>query len=218
MKSTFGVRQGVACLCFCLLVVVGRVAWTGWSEYNEALEFESKELWHDAAVRHGRAIHMYLPGSPLAAKAGDRLVALAQAAEERGEVREARFCYEELRSGFLSIRSFYQPGADYLRAAEDGLTPLMLEDPRGNWPSRDKSVQERTADIRAVFAEREDPHLFWVLMMGLGYFLWLGAAARAIWRGLPIADEASVDWSSLRRWSAVSALGYLVWLLAIWQA
>jgi hypothetical protein len=218
VKSTFGYRQGVACLCLCLLVVVGRVGWTGWSEYSEGLELESQELWHEAAVRHGRAIHMYLPGSPLAAKAGDRLLALAQAAEDRGEPREARFCYEELRSGFLSIRSFYQPGASYVRAAEDGLTPLMLQDPRGNWPARDKTTQQREAEIRTVFAEREDPQLFWVLLMGLGYFLWLGAAARAIWRGLPISDEAAVDWSSLKRWSAASALGYLTWLLAIWQA
>jgi hypothetical protein len=205
-------------LAFCTLVVLGRVGWTGWDEYNEALEFEGQERWHEAAIRHGRAIHMYLPGSPLPGKAGDRLLALAEAAVTRGEPREARFCYEELRSGFLAVRSFYQPGRSYISAAEDGLVPLMLADERGNWPDRSLPSAAREDAVRAVLAAREDPALGWVLLMGLGYFLWLGAAGFGIWRGLPAQAESPIDWPALGRYAGLSGAGYLLWLLALWRA
>lgn len=211
-------RLAAIALAFCLLTVLGRVGWTGWGEYSDALDFEAEERWHEAAVRHGRAIHMYLPGSPLPGKAGDRLLALAEAATARGESREARFCYEELRSGFLSVRSFYQPGAAYIIAAEDGLVPLMLNDKRGNWPDKELSPAQRTAEIRSVLAQREDPALLWVLLMGLGYFTWLGAAGLGIWRGLPVDADAPIDWPKLGRYAGLSGAGYLLWLLAVWQA
>jgi hypothetical protein len=218
MARLSSVRLAAVTLSCCLLVVCGRVAWTGWAEYSEALAFEAEERWHEAAVRHGRTIHMYLPGSPLPRKAGDRLLALAEAATARGAVGEARFCYEELRSGFLSVRSFYQPGAHYIRAAEDGLVPLMLTDERGNWPNKQLSPAAREAAIRAVFTQREDPNLLWVLLMGVGYFVWLGAAGLGIWRGLPVAQDAPINWPVLGRYAGGSLAGYLLWLLAVWQA
>ena len=211
-------RLALLCLGFCSLVVFARVGFTSLSEYREGLALESEQRWHEAAVRHGRAIHMYLPFSPLPGKAGDRLLALADAARLRGEPREARFCYEELRSGFLSIRSFYQPGGSYITAAEDGLVPLMLADERGNWPDRALSPTDREGVLREKLAESEDPALLWVLVLGLGYLLWLGAAGTGIWKALPVAAEEPIRWALLGRFAGISLLGYGLWLLGVWQA
>lgn len=211
-------RLALLCLALCLLVVVFRVSISGVGEYRRGLSFEEEERWHDAAIRHGRAIHMYLPLSPVPAKAGERLLVLAKAAEERGEPREARFCYEELRSGFLSVRSFYQPGQRFIDAAEDGLVPLMLADERGNWPDRSLGAEGREQVLRDTLASREDPGLGWVLLMGLGYLLWLGAAGLGIWRGLPVAADTPIQWPVLGRFAGLSLVGYGLWLLAVWQA
>ncbi len=211
-------RLAVLCLAFCSLVVFARVGFTSLTEYREGLALESEQRWHEAAVRHGRAIHMYLPLSPLPAKAGDRLLDLAEAATARGEPTEARFCYEELRSGFLSIRSFYQPGKGYIAAAEDGLVPLVLADERGNWPDRSLRPADREGVVRDKLAEREDPALLWVLVMGLGYLVWLGAAGAGIWKALPVAAEEPVRWAILGRFAGLSLVGYGLWLLGVWQA
>ncbi|MEE2829519.1 MAG: hypothetical protein VX498_10040 [Myxococcota bacterium] len=218
MSKLSGRRLGLLCLVFCLLVVLFRVSFTGLGEYRRALALEEEERWHEAAVHHGRSIHMYLPLSPLPTKSGERLLALAAAATERNEPWEARFCYEELRSSFLAIRSFYQPGQRFITSAEDGLVPLMLADERGNWPDRSLQPSERESLLREVFAEREDPSLGWVLLMGLGYLLWLGGAGLGIWRALPVAAEEPIRWPLLGRFAAVSLLGYGLWLLAVWQA
>ena len=208
--------RSIACLvAFCLLVVVARVGASGVGEYRRAQGFEETGELHEAAVHYGRAIHMYLPLSPLSGKAATRLIALAEAAERAGQVDEARFCYEEVRSGFLAVRSFYQPGDAFIERAETALTGIMLSDSRANWPDRTLPSPSREAIIRDVLQEREDPSLPWVVVMGFGYLLWLGAAAAAIWRGLPMEGDAPIHWKQVRRFGAFSAVGYVLWILGV---
>lgn len=204
-----------ALLAFCALVVVGRVGATGLGEYRLAQQLQTKGDLHEAAVHYGRALHMYLPLSPLPDKAAERLISLAEAAQARGDRDESRFCYEEVRSGFLAVRSFYQPGAETIAQAEERLAALMLADERGNWPDRSLPQGEREAIIRGVLQKREDPKLLWVLVMGLGYITWLGAAAAAIWRGLPMDADAPIAWQQIRRFGGASLVGYLLWLLGV---
>lgn len=208
-------RAWLSLLVFCGFAVVLRVTVSGVGELREARAFEDGGELHEAAIRYGRAIRMHLPGFPVPGRAGDRLLALSERHREAGDLLEARFCLEELRSGFLAVRSVYQPGQRFVDEAERRLVPLMLEDPRGSWPPRALPDEERAAVVRGVLAQREEPSLGWVLVMGLGYFLWLGGAAAAIWRGLPDAEGAPVLWTVVGRWAGVSALGYGLWLLGV---
>ncbi len=208
-------RNTLLLLAFCGFAVVLRVTVSGLSELRQAEAAEQAGDLHEAAIRYGRAIRMHLPGYPVPGRAGDRLLSLATQQEAAGDTREARFCLEELRSGFLSVRSLVQPGQRFVQEAERRLVPLMLQDPRGNWPDRALSDEQRAAVVAGVLAEREDPSRFWVLVMGLGYGLWLGGAGAAIWRGLPDQSGEPVRWGVLGRWAGCSALGYGLWLLGV---
>jgi hypothetical protein len=212
------VRRWALLGAFCLLVVVVRLAASSAEALSAARAHEASGKAHEAAVVYGRAIHLYLPLSPVPGRAGEALVGLAEAAEDRGELLEARFCWEELRSSFLSVRSFYQPGRRFVDLAQERLVPLMLQDPRGSWPDPSLAPEERAAILQRVLAEREDPALGWVLVMGLGYGMWLGGAALAILRGVPRDDGAAVLWPVVGRWAAGSAAGYALWLLAVARA
>lgn len=208
-------RLLTALVAFCMLVVVARVGATGQGEYRRAEQLQAEGQLHEAAIHYGRALHMYLPLSPLPGKTADRLVSLAELACAQGNRDECRFCYEELRSGFLAVRSFYQPGKKTIELAEERLSELMLGDERGNWPDRALSEDERKATIRAVLEKREDPKLAWILVMGLGYFVWLGGAGVAIWRGLPMDPQQPIAWQQIKRFGGISLLGYLLWLLGV---
>lgn len=208
-------KRALGLALFCAAVVILRVTTSGVGELRQARDFESSGELHEAAIRYGRAIRMHLPGFPVPARAGDALLALAAQHEGAGDLLEARFCLEELRSGFLATRSVYQPGADFIAEAERRLVPLMLEDRRGDWPPRSLPPEQRADAVRAVLQQREDPRLLWVLVMGLGYALWLGAAGAAIWRGLPDAADEPVRWRVVGTWAAGSAAGYGLWLLGV---
>jgi hypothetical protein len=208
-------KYWLSLLVFCGFVVVLRVTVSGVGDYRQAQQFEADGDLHEAAIRYGRAIRMHLPGFPIPAKAGDRLLALSELHTANADALEARFCLEELRSGFLSTRSVYQPGARFIEESERRLVPLMLADPRGNWPPRELSEGDRAAIVQGVLSEREDPSLGWVLVMGLGYALWLGGAAMAIWRGLPDSADEPVRWRLVGRFAGVSGIGYGLWLLGV---
>lgn len=211
-------RQIGAWICFCALIVAARVTATGVSELAEAREREARGEEHEAAVHYGRALRMYLPGSPVPQKAAERLLALAQAAKQQGRTIDARYCFEELRSGLLATRSFYQPGRTFIEIAQEELLALILEAPDGTWPDPAKPASEREAVVRSSLEAREDPSLPWVLVMGGGWVLWLGAAVRAIFAGLPSAEDAPIHWSVLRKWALISAGGYALWVLGVAMA
>jgi hypothetical protein len=205
-------------LAFCALVVCARVIASGSYELRTARSLEAEQRWHAAAAGYGSTIRMYLPGSPLGAAASDRLLLLADRARAHGEPDEERFCLEELRSGWLSVRSLWQPGQRFVTEAEARLAAGILADPRGNWPPRTLDADARAAEVARVLAVRGDPAAGWVVLMGLGYLLWIGGAGLALWRGLPAQTDAPVRWKILGRWAAASAAGYLLWLLAVAKA
>ncbi|MCP4869547.1 MAG: hypothetical protein GY898_12605 [Proteobacteria bacterium] len=203
-------RIGIA-LALCAVVVLLRVSLSAMSESRQGASFEEAGNVHEACVHYGRSIHMYLPLSPVPKRSGERLLALADAAEPR----IARFCLEELRSGLLSIRSMWQPHPDLLQQAEDRMVPLMLADERGAWPDPALPGSEREAVVRAALAEREDPAVGWVLVMGLGWFVWLGGAAMGIVQGIPTTAAAPIKWGMVIRWGVISAVGYVLWLAGV---
>lgn len=203
-------RIGIA-LAICAVVVLIRVSGSAMAESRRGAAFEADGNVHEACVHYGRSIHMYLPLSPVPKRSGARLLALADASEPR----IARFCLEELRSGLLSIRSAWQPHKDLVEEAEDRLVPLMLEDPRGAWPDPALPASEREAVARAALAAREDPAVRWVLIMGLGWFAWLGGAVMGITQGVPTAAAAPIKWGMVIRWGVISAVGYALWLAGV---
>ena len=203
---------------FCALVVCARVVASGTHELQAARTLEAEQRWHTAAAGYGSAIRMYLPGAPWGNQASERLLALADRAAGAGDVDEARFCLEELRSGWLAVRSLWQPGQEFVDEAEERLADLILEDPRGDWPPRTLPPDRRRAVVVSVLAERGDPATGWVLLMGLGYLLWIGGAGAALWRGIPSQPDRPVRWKILARWATTSLAGYLLWLLALANA
>ena len=208
-------RRLVVVALLAAAAVIGKVAWTGWSQWEAGIEAEGRADHHEAALRYGRVLHMYLPGSPLADRASQRLLDLADAATDRDQ---QRYCLEELRSGWLSVRGLWQPGQPWIDAAEFRLTGILTEDPRGNWPDRALPHEGRRAVVAAVLTERDDPILGWVLVMEAGFILWMAATARGFWLALPEEQGQPIAWGRLGRHLSVAALGYGLWLLGVARA
>ena len=211
-------RRAALFVAFCALVVAARVVGSGTVALRDARAHEAAAEHHAAAIAYGSAIRMYLPGLPIGHRASEGLVGLADRAAAAGEQDEHRFCLEELRSGWLAVRSTWQPGRRWIDLAEERLVPIMAGDGRSSWPDPALSPTEQEAVVRAVLASRDDPALGWVLLMGLGYVTWLAGASLAIWRGLPADEDSAVHWRAVLTFSAVSVSGYALWLLALARA
>ena len=211
-------RRAGLFVAFCIIVVIGRVVGSGMSELSAARTYQAAGQHHEAAISYGNAIRMYLPASPIGARASEGLIELADRAQSAQQADEYRFCLEELRSGWLAVRSLWQPGSSWIAEAERRLVPLMAGDGTGAWPDPTLSATQREAVVRDVLASRDDPSRLWVVLMGLGYVLWLGGAGLAIWRGIPAAESAPVRWKTVFSFAGLSVSGYILWLLALARA
>lgn len=201
-----------------LVAAVGRTAWDARAyrrEAEAALATGSKDA---ACEAYGLLLHRWIPGSSQAEGASRALVALAREAEAGGDLFLARTCWEELRSGWLSVRGWWQPGASWITEAEAALPDLYLKDLRATWPDPALPLDTRRELLRQSLAQREDPSALWAMVLELGFGLWFGGATMAIVRGLPTTDDGPVLWPALRRWALLSFGGWLLFLLGAWRA
>jgi hypothetical protein len=167
---------------------------------------------------YARAIRMYLPGLPTNREAAASLLALCERARAEGDRDEERSCWEELRSGWLAVRSFYQPGEEYIARAEAAIAELIVAHPEGVWPDRSLPADERLLRARELLARRDDPNLGWVVVQGAAWLAWIACSVLAIVRGLPEVPGEHVRFHALSSWGAAAVSAFGVWLLALSRA
>jgi hypothetical protein len=201
-----------AALLLGLLVVVVRVAVDSRSALRQGEEAQARGDDAEAVRRYLDAARLYLPGSPWAARALDRLDAIASAAERTHDRPTARRALEAMRAAILGTRSFYTPSLARLAGVDDRLARSYAE---GEDPAVDPgaSLQSRTAWHAARLARRPGPVLGFAVVALVGLGMWLGAAVGFVRRGL----DASLH---LRRTPAITmgvlfALGMALFLAGL---
>lgn len=204
-----------------VLAVGAAVARTTWDAQRfgaRAAEAEARGEILTACSDHGLVLHRYVPFSGAGARSSEALVRLAGDAAAKGDHLTARACWEDLRSGWLSVRHVFQPGAEWIARAEGALPALYLLDERGTWPPLDLPEGERLAIVRERLQERTDPDGRWAFVLEFGFVSWIGGAVLAIVRGLPADDAGPIDGRALLRWGLCSATGWLLFLLGAARA
>ncbi|MCA9519827.1 MAG: hypothetical protein KC609_02590, partial [Myxococcales bacterium] len=102
-----------------------RVVLEARSEFSDGEEELAKHDLDRAITHYRRAIQWYLPANPYVERAVGRLVELAQRAESTGNGALALRAWRDLRGALYSVRSFYQPYSEQIRAAERRIAKLM---------------------------------------------------------------------------------------------
>lgn len=164
-----------------------------------------------AAIQLGEAVRWYAPSSPHPRRALALLMELAERADERGERDVALSRYRRVRSSILSVRSVWTPFETELRAADARIADLMARTPPAAADSERPFEARRAAFARELRdAVEADPHPVWVVLLLVGFALWVGAsfgfAALAI-----DADDRLLP-ARARFWGALVALGLAMWI------
>ncbi|WP_243372853.1 hypothetical protein [Geotalea sp. SG265] len=71
------------------------------------------------------AIHMYTPASGLVEKAAEKLWAIGEEAERRGDVQRALVAYRSLRSSFYAVRGLTAPGTGWIARCDAKISQLQ---------------------------------------------------------------------------------------------
>lgn len=171
---------------------------------------------HDAGVRHlRRAAHLYLPLSPYTAGAYDALESYARDAESRGQNDRALTAWRAVRSSALGTRWLVVPYRERLDRANRRIAHLMALLPRAP-VDRDATPAQVEDRHLALLQEDRAPDPAWVVLMGVGFALWMGAVAWAVRRGWD--DDDRPQWPALRVAGAAVAAGMLLFFVALARA
>ena len=208
-------RQWAAVIALLTAVVVVRVLVTAGVQLR-AGEASLAAGRADEGVRQlRRAAHMYLPGSPYTRRAYDDLEAWGDRCEQRGERDQALVAWRAVRASALATRWLVVPYRNRLDRANHRIARLMALLPQ---PPEDRATPVPRLEERylALLTEDRAPEPAWVLVMGAGLFLWLGAAAWAARNGWDETDRPrlrTLGWAG-----AAVGMGFLLFLAGLARA
>jgi len=170
---------------------------------------------HGAALHARRAAGYYAPGATHVRVAYDRLIALAVKAESLGDRDTALFAWQGVRTAALETRWLVTPHTEDLERANAAIARLLAAQDRPPGTRTDPTVTiERTA--LAALALDEAPHVPWVIALVAGFLAWTLGAIVVVRRG--VTSTGQIVWSKTGSAIAVTVVGILVWLIAIWRA
>ena len=170
---------------------------------------------HDAALHARRAAGFYAPGAPHVRVAYDRLLALATKAEARGDRDLALFAWQSIRTAALETRWLVTPHAADLDRANAAIARLHSTAPRPPAARAEPTSTLERAELDALTRD-EAPHIPWVVALVAGFLAWTLGAYFVIRRG--VTTTGTLVPSRVRAPLLITALGILLWLLAIWRA
>lgn len=179
-------------------------------ERGVALEVAEPAL---AALAYREAITWYYPGNPHAARAIERMWALADAAETAGDLVGARIIVGDLRGALFAIRSVYQPHPEALRECSARLAHLLAATDE-RVLAGELSVEAALPRYEAAVARDHAPAVGWSVALGVGFVLWIAATFVGIARLVPSSEEDDkvLRWRRALPWFAVSIGALALWL------
>ena len=201
--------------CSRALIVMGRA----WLESRRELAAGRAALAGgdapEAIRRLRRTAHWYLPANPNCQEAYAALESIATQAESQGRNDDAAAAWRAIRASALATRWLYVPHRSELERANRHLAALMVA---MRPPSQDPDINRARLrdEYLALLSENTAPEPAWVIVMGLGFFVWLGAAfwaARNGWSDDDVPRRHVLAWAG-----GLVALGMALFVLGIARA
>jgi hypothetical protein len=207
-------RWAVLCLVVGLGVVVTRVFWDGRAALQAGDDALARGDVEGAVVAWRRAARWYAPGAPHVATAYERLAALAREADAHHDRPGALLAWRAIRSSALATRSFFQPYAAELDAANERIAILMAAEEKATDPRQDEEAR-RQAEL-ALLVRDDSPNLGFTVLALAGFAAWVGGGFWFARRGVSADDQ--LDRRTAIRSGLLVAAGLLLWMLGLYNA
>lgn len=96
-------------------------------QYLEGMKGEQAGNFMVALTGYESAIRMYLPFSALPEQSAQRIWALAEIAERKGDTERALAAYRSLRSAWYAVRWLRQPGQSWINRCNTRIAALTAQ-------------------------------------------------------------------------------------------
>jgi hypothetical protein len=170
---------------------------------------------HEAVTRARRAAGWYAPGAPHVRVAYERLVAIATAAEGRGDRELALFAWRGVRTAAIESRWIVTPHESDLERANRAIARIEAAAPRPPGTRTESPQRIEQLQITALLRD-EAPHVPWVIALVVAFVAWAGGAAWSV-RSAARAPEGRA-FARARPGFVVAIAGITLWVIALFRA
>ncbi len=203
--------MGLAVIVTLLGVATARVLVSGEEELSRSNEALTAKDPRGAVVHARRAAGWYAPGAPHVAVAYERLIALAEAAEENRRDDLALLTWRSVREASTTTRWLMTPHAADRERADREIARITAKRPRHAEP--DPAVM--TARFQEL-ANRSGHHPGWGVALVASFAL--SAAGFAWWSRRVAGAGGRLDLRAARGGLILTLAGVASWLLTVWRS
>lgn len=210
-------RISSTCALLGLLVgaITARVIWAGESEIAASTVALQQADVHEAVTRARRAAGWYAPGAPHVRVAYERLVAIATAAEGRGDRDLALFAWRAVRTAAIESRWIVTPHERDLERANRAIARIEAAAPRPPGTRTESPQRIEQLQITALLRD-EAPRVPWVIALVVAFVAWAGGAAWGVRRASRAPEGRAL--AQARPGFVVALAGMTLWVIALFRA
>jgi hypothetical protein len=205
----------VALIVGFLFMVWARVFYGSMQAFGEGETHLQKTQYIKAITFFDRSIHWYTPFNPYVYKSARHLWEISMDAQARGDIRLALIAVRTIRRGFVSARSFYLPGKDWIEKCDQRIYELLKIDQVKKGSSNDKSLLKGSIlDDPQV----RGPDIFWSVILLIGFLGWVGSVMALIMRGFRGFGGNRILNASNFKWIGLWAVCFAAWIVGMVMA
>ena len=191
-----------------------KIVWNANDEWNHAQALESTDP--DQAMEHyERVIHWHVPFLSLSDEAAEKMWGYASDREQQGDIEQALNTLRVLRGAFYAARSFYTPGQDWIVRCNKKIAALMASKPAYSPAGRNKSYDERQAEVLEMLSRERSPHAGWAVLTEIGFWGWVACAFLFIFKGF--TPKGALQSRPALRWAGGWLVCYGLWVWGLFR-
>lgn len=190
-----------------VLSVWVKAFWCSAADFRSAQTYLADKHYTRAITFFDRSMRWYAPLNPYVHRSAQQLWEIAGLCKQRGDIRLALVALHTIRQGFYASRSFFTPGAEWIRQCDAEIASLT-----------DYGHKEPGTTAHAKTRRDAAPDTFWSFMVEIGLMGWVGSVLAFLYFGLIRAPVAAPAPKQAVIWGALCILFYALWIIAMTRA
>ena len=198
-----------------LVMIWARAYYGAMQNCQEGIRFFERNEYIRAVTYFDRSLHWYTPCNPYIQKSAEMLWKLGTDARDKGNIRLALIATRTIRRGFISARSFYTPGTDWIHRCDLRIQGLLKPRTEKN---DEFQIVGSTDNSSLEHPPIRDPDIFWSIALLIGLLGWIGSImALIISRFRIVANNGIFNFFTFK-WGILWVVFFVIWIVGMIKA
>jgi hypothetical protein len=207
--------KGLLATVLLFLVIGVRVTYLQGSHYASAEKYYNEANWKLAIREYDLAMHFYTPWGPYIERSAKRLWRIGEMFEKQDSLDWANIAYSSIRSSFYAARSLYTPGKKWIEKCDNKIADLSVRILVKEGAVKPEAAAAEKKKYLYVLTVGRAPDPLWSVLVGLGFFGWVGSVVFLIFKGF--SNDGKIQKASV--YGIVSfLLTFGLWVAALLKA